>query len=93
MIPVGLQRRDLQHCRVRQGAGAVCPEAELGAVESGRAQLAGLKSRHRGARPRWNLKYDLVFGAKTMDPVSSIPAFGILAWKQNPLKTEMHAAV
>jgi hypothetical protein len=93
MILTGLQHPDLHLCRVRQGSAVVCPEAEFRCVNSGGAYVPGRKSRHRGARPRWNLKYDPVFGAKTRDAVSSIPVFDNPAQKQNPLKTGPPAAV
>ncbi len=93
MIPIGLQRRDLQHCRVRQGAAGVCPETELGAVESGRAHVITRKSRHRGARHRWNLEDYLRSDEKAITPTSPFPVFRAPSWKQNPLKTDQHAAV
>ena len=34
MSPTCLKHRDLQRCRVRQGAVAVCPDAESGSLEA-----------------------------------------------------------
>jgi hypothetical protein len=93
MIPIGLQRRDLQPCRVRQGAAAVCPEAEFSAVESGRAHVTTRKSRHRGGRHGWNLEDDPRSDEKAITPTPPFPVFGAFSWKQNPLKTDQHAAV
>ncbi len=93
MMIAHLKLGNLQRCRARQGAVVVCPDAESGSLESGRAHFFSLKSRHRGARPRHNQTTHPSCGPKKRDQLSAARQFGYPAREQNPLKTDRHTAV
>ena len=84
---------NVQRCRVRQGAGGVCPDSEFGSLDSGRTHFPRLKSRHKGAQPRQNPRYYPGSAASAIDQRPAVPQFPIQASKQNPLKTRPHTAV
>jgi hypothetical protein len=93
MIPAGLQHPDLQPCRVRQGVGVVCLEAESGSLDRGRAPFSGIQPRHRGARSPHTEGPRSFYGVRNRDPLSAAPQFKCPAWKQNPLKSQSRPAV